>query len=207
MAISHSIYFNNRRLVIAEQLSMDYSVHNDILMSYDGKNTVPKVLQFFKSSSQLFNVFVIASDVKACLKDFEQAFTLVDAAGGLVQNAKGEYLLIRRRGHWDLPKGKVEVDEPLDVAALREVTEECGIESIAITRHLIDTYHTYSINSIMHLKRTVWYLMQFSGNEPLVPQAEEDITQALWLPAQEIPALMSDSFGSVVDVFRAAGVV
>ncbi|MBN1990112.1 MAG: NUDIX domain-containing protein [Bacteroidales bacterium] len=186
---------------------MNYSVHNDILISYESRNTVPKVLQFFKSSSQLFNVFLIALDVEACFNDFKSFFTLVDAAGGLVQNAKGDYLIIRRRGHWDLPKGKVEENEPVDMAAIREVTEECGVDNLTITHHLVDTYHTYFINGVMYLKRTVWYCMQYDGDMPLVPQAEEDITQALWLPAQEIPALMSDSFGSVVDVFRAAGVV
>ena len=33
------------------------------------------------------------------------------AGGGLVQNDKGELLLIYRRGKWDLPKGKLDAGE------------------------------------------------------------------------------------------------
>src|SRR6267154_620027 len=37
--------------------------------------------------------------------------SLIEAAGGLVQNEKNEWLIIFRRGKWDLPKGKIEGDE------------------------------------------------------------------------------------------------
>ncbi|MBO5844060.1 MAG: NUDIX domain-containing protein, partial [Bacteroidales bacterium] len=48
----------------------------------------------------------------------------VPAAGGLVQNEKGEYLFIFRNNHLDLPKGHKEEGENLEVTAVREVEEE-----------------------------------------------------------------------------------
>ena len=41
----------------------------------------------------------------------------VNAAGGLVTNEKGEFLLIRRSGLWDLPKGHQEAGEVLEDTA------------------------------------------------------------------------------------------
>ena len=52
----------------------------------------------------------------------------VNAAGGLVHNAKGQYLMIRRNDIWDLPKGHQEKGEEISQTALREVFEETGIE-------------------------------------------------------------------------------
>jgi len=53
---------------------------------------------------------------------------VIKAAGGLVKNGRGEYLFIHRLNRWDLPKGKVEPNEKMRKAAVREVEEECGIK-------------------------------------------------------------------------------
>src|SRR4051812_24080267 len=41
-------------------------------------------------------------------KQLFRIFILIEASGGLIKNEKGEYLLIYRKGKWDLPKGKIE---------------------------------------------------------------------------------------------------
>ena len=86
---------------------------------------------------------VLAADApKACWKKLRTRFRIIVAAGGLVINSKGEFLLIKRLGLWDLPKGKVEDDEAIEVAAIREVEEECGIRKATIISKLLVTYHT-----------------------------------------------------------------
>ena len=51
---------------------------------------------------------------------------LIQAAGGLVVNEKGEVLFMFRRGKWDLPKGKLDPGETLEACALREVEGRNG---------------------------------------------------------------------------------
>ncbi|MCK7539615.1 MAG: NUDIX domain-containing protein [Marinilabiliales bacterium] len=68
--------------------------------------------------------------------DLFSLFNIVIAAGGFVRNEKDEILFIFRRGHWDLPKGKLNhkkgIIEKKKDAAVREVMEETGIEKIDI---------------------------------------------------------------------------
>jgi 8-oxo-dGTP pyrophosphatase MutT (NUDIX family) len=52
-------------------------------------------------------------------------------AGGLVQNSKGEILVIRERGAttYKLPGGHIELGETIEDAVIREVLEETGIQT------------------------------------------------------------------------------
>ena len=70
----------------------------------------------------------------------------VNAAGGLVTNKKGEFLLIRRSGLWDLPKGHQEAGEALEDTALREVEEETGVRGLSLGRYICTTDHCYFRN-------------------------------------------------------------
>ncbi len=54
---------------------------------------------------------------KSTFKSFEKAFRNVRAGGGLVRNSNGEFLLIFRRGKWDLPKGKLDTGETIEDCA------------------------------------------------------------------------------------------
>ncbi len=44
-------------------------------------------------------------------EEFKSCFRLIRAAGGVVRNIRGEIMIIKRHGLWDLPKGKMEPDE------------------------------------------------------------------------------------------------
>ena len=55
--------------------------------------------------------------------------THIVAVGGVVENNKGEILLVKQRnnGEWVYPGGQVEVGETIIEALIREVREESGI--------------------------------------------------------------------------------
>src|SRR3569833_145078 len=72
--------------------------------------------------------FILVPNAIEYLKKVTRSITLIEAAGGVVENDKGDLLFIYRNIKWDLPKGKLEIGEMKKVGAVREVEEECGIK-------------------------------------------------------------------------------
>lgn len=120
-------------------------------------------------------------------QSFKKAFKIIKAGGGLVRNLQGEYLLIFRRGQWDLPKGKLELGESIESCALREVREETGVAGLTILKKLPKTYHLYTdSNGKIILKECYWFEMQTHDRKVLEPQHEEGISEAVWLSQSEV---------------------
>lgn len=125
----------------------------------------------------------------------KQEVAHIPAAGGVVNNDKGELLLIYRKGKWDLPKGKLDPGEEAEEAALREVEEETGVQELILDGFLCHSYHLYRdphagpADRGWALKTTWWYLMSTLSNAPLVPQAEEQISEVRWFSRAELQDL------------------
>lgn len=134
-------------------------------------------------------------------------FRFIEAAGGLVQNSKGEYLFIFRYNKWDLPKGKLEPNEDVSAAALREVSEETGISNIKLDKYITETFHTYKIGNATILKKTSWYSMKYSGNEPLIPQESEDISEAKWFAINQIDQIAANTYDTIREVLLKAKIL
>ncbi len=97
-----------------------------------------------------------------------------------------EVLLIRRRGVWDLPKGKREEGESREMCARREVAEETGLSRLPeIASYLTETWHSYEEGGEEIRKQTFWYAMAYGGEEDLKPQREEGITALKWFASRE----------------------
>ena len=92
-------------------------------------------------------------------------------------NNQNEFLFIYRGKKWDLPKGRIEKGETLEETAVREVQEECGLDSVDLSHFLITTYHLFFQGNRTKLKETHWYLMHSATEQNLVPQLEEGITK------------------------------
>ena len=150
-----------------------------------------------KTSKKFF--YIRCEDAKAYFKSIKKSITTIQAAGGLVQNSRGEYLFIFRNDKWDLPKGKVEKGEKIKVAAVREVEEECGIEVGSLGEKICKTYHTYLLKGEVVLKKTHWYKMK-SESDKLKPQTEEGITDIRWYSRGHIDDIIKNTFPSILDV-------
>ena len=144
--------------------------------------------------------YIHCNNAKTFLKKVIKSITLIEAAGGMVINPKGEYLFIYRNEKWDLPKGKIEKNEKKRAGAIREVEEECGIAVTHLDKKICKTYHTYTIKGEVVLKRTHWYQMSYTGSAKLKPQKEEGITQVRWFKAGHIEAIVKNTFPSIMDV-------
>lgn len=133
---------------------------------------------------------------------FFKHFTLVKAAGGLIKNEEGEVLLIFRLGKWDLPKGKLDGNETIAECAKREVREETGLKNLEIVEPIGVTFHTYVRFGKHFLKETHWYAMKASGNEKLIPQTEEDITEIIWARKNDLGKYLSNSYPTLVEILE-----
>lgn len=133
---------------------------------------------------------------------FITEFEIIHAAGGIVINEKNEVLLIYRHNKWDLPKGKIETHEKTEVAAIREVKEETGIQHLEIVQKLNTTYHTYSENNCEILKETRWFEMKTSSDEVLKPQTAEGITEVIWTPKEKTTELLENSYPNLKELWN-----
>ncbi|MCE9540576.1 MAG: NUDIX domain-containing protein [Bacteroidetes bacterium] len=154
---------------------------------------------------KLYEIYFFNENIQHLFNYFSGMFRLIEAAGGLVKNEKDEYLFIFRNGKWDLPKGKIEKAEGIKTAAIREVEEECGISSLSIIRELPSTYHTYTIEEKIILKRTYWFEMSCDDTSAiLIPQIEEGITDVQWIATKKMKKVFNNTFESVKEVLSAA---
>ncbi len=151
--------------------------------------------------------YVLCTDAKAFLKQIKADNKLIEAAGGLVKNENKDFLFIYRNDKWDLPKGKIDKGETVKAAAVREVEEECGIVVSKLGEKICKTYHVYFWRGEIVLKKTHWYKMKAKGLQKLKAQKEEGITDVRWFRPNDIDAIASNTFPSIMDVLAAMDLV
>jgi 8-oxo-dGTP pyrophosphatase MutT (NUDIX family) len=199
MAQIYRIYINQKTLLITESLPKNLKKFQQIdHQSFDLKIIYPRILEHYKGH----NFFVICNDAKAFFKNIIRSIPVIEAAGGLVKNERKEYLFIFRNGKWDLPKGKIERDEKVKEAAVREVEEECGITVKKLGKRICKTYHAYIFKGEVVLKKTYWFKMKCEGQDKLKPQKEEGITDARWFTYEKTSQVVKNTFPSILQVME-----
>ena len=149
------------------------------------------------------DILLFGYPVQEMFVDFCNYFKCLEAAGGIVENAFGEILFIKRLGVWDFPKGKIENGESKEDAALREVEEETGVSMLEIAEELHSTFHIYNFKEKWILKKTYWFSMKTGFDGELIPQTEEDIELVEWQKKTEAKQLLEKSYRSLRESFKA----
>ncbi len=188
------IYFNNNVITFA----LESEMAGDFYIKYNTSIDITKMLQKLELSN---SITINGDNIEAVYSKFCSFFKLVDAAGGVVEGTGGSWMMMKRNGKWDLPKGHREIGEDIEACALREVEEECGISNLNIIRHLTTTQHIYRLNDVWILKSTYWYLMESSYIGELIPQIEEGITEVRWVEQGEISSLLENSYQTIIEIF------
>ena len=129
-------------------------------------------------------------------KSVKSKIPLIKAAGGVVENHKNEILMMKRLGHWDLPKGKADPGENSATTAQREVEEECNVQ-VFVKEKVCTTWHTYFLKEKLVLKRTKWYRMVLITDKKMKPQKEEGIEELRWMDRNDVEQSMAESYKTI----------
>jgi ADP-ribose pyrophosphatase YjhB (NUDIX family) len=170
------------------------------LPKYEGLE--PENFQVLKESLVEPEYQFISPNPKSSLKYFFSNFKKIKAAGGIVKSGDKQ-LFIKRNGKWDIPKGKKEVGEKAQETAIREIQEECGLNGVlTIEQKLIKTYHCYFMFEQSVLKKTTWFVLNYEGSNDVEAQAEEGITEVVWLKKSQLAKVKKNTYSSVRDVLE-----
>ncbi|MCX7987286.1 MAG: NUDIX domain-containing protein [Bacteroidales bacterium] len=193
----YKVFFNDSFLLVTSSLPEAQSVE---VKRYESPLQLNQWIEIVRNSDNPVRWALITEQVHQTWDTLFHHLPTVEAAGGVVRNTEGKYLFIYRRKRWDLPKGKMDANETPEQTALREVEEETGLSPLKILNFLTHTYHIYLLKDRFTIKRTHWFLMQYSGSKAPVPQHIEDIERAEWMTVDQFLKVQEPVFGTVKDI-------
>jgi len=209
MALKYKIFHNNICIYICKEEDIAKITESEsiteIIPSENVEN-IPVWLNYLQLR-QSGNIIITTPSPNAILQKLYTKCKKVIAAGGVVQNDYDEFLLMYRRGYWDMPKGKLDPGETLEQCAIREVQEETGLKHITLGPALAfkpfaQTYtlHTFKTKSGWNIKPSYWYHMRVNGRPALRPQYDEDIHEAIWVPRAQLQHYIKPAYSSIAEI-------
>jgi 8-oxo-dGTP pyrophosphatase MutT (NUDIX family) len=197
----YKIYINDTPLILChsdEVENLPAADDQHLIARYPGiSRFLLNYIDMLEKTSRYKVVALYSDNFEQLKADFDGLFKIIEAAGGVVYNKNNQILFIYRRGFWDLPKGKIDKGESKEMAAVREVQEETGLNEVELLDFITETYHTYRTGKQKRiLKRTYWYKMRTIETD-LVPQTEEDIEQAIWIRKDDFLAQDQPVYGNI----------
>src|SRR6266511_6224567 len=114
------------------------------------------------------------------------------AGGVVVRRLRGRPVVAAIRpagkpeGTWALPKGIIGPGERAELTALREVTEETGVEATPVEK-LGDIRYVYTWAGERVFKVVSFFLFRYRRGriDDLAPQFRHEVTEARWIPLDE----------------------
>ena len=196
-----TIYYLSKKIILQQK---NQSTENQSFKNLDAlkkSEILDEFVKFADEPSETLLTFE-TENLENGLEKFRKAFKYIYAAGGLIE--KGDtFLFIFRLKRWDLPKGKLDMGEGPEEAAIRECEEECGITQLSIRNELPSTFHIYMYKGKFALKKTFWFSMTTMHKGILVPQIEEKIEKVEWLDKNQISEIvLKNTYPAILDVIN-----
>lgn len=187
-------------VVDASKIGSVQKLKGKILVRKTDPENIHNILNILESNGKYVSAVLLTTDLKKTEVAVKKHYKIIEAGGGLVIK-EGKFLLIRRFGKWDLPKGKLDKKESPHEGALRETEEECGVRA-AIEEKLCTTCHTYTSDRRRILKKTYWFIMRCIDDRKMKPQKEEFIEELRWVNKDELEPYLEHSYNSIRLVFK-----
>jgi len=188
----YTVYVGDKPIILTSKIEKETNFKSYLLKSVN----IGKVIKTL-NNTDLEAVHLIHKNEEKLLKKFLKLLPNVVAGGGKVYNSKNEILFIYRNNKWDLPKGKAERKETIEVTAMREVEEETGVSGLKIIKPLPTTYHIFKRNGKHKIKVTNWFEMKTDFKGKLSPQENEGITKVEWLDAKASQKALENSYANI----------
>jgi L-threonylcarbamoyladenylate synthase len=190
----YKVFIENREVNFTNNVEF---TNGKPFIEYEGEFLhVEKLLTKINKLDENHEIIVYVTNTNFNFNRFFSNFIFVEAAGGIVQYGD-EFLFIKRNGFWDIPKGKLDPNESFEIAAEREIQEECGIENLLLKELICSTFHTYYFKGKWHLKLTNWYHFKITEYQNTACQEEEGITETIWIPSIDFPLIQNNTFTSI----------
>jgi len=194
----YKVFFNQKPIFLTTELVLQTDRTPVLFIKFSSPENIVKALKSKKTDC----LYLYHQKEDKLWMHFLRHFPIVEAAGGLVRHQDGRFLFIYRNDKWDLPKGRIEKNEPIRIAAVREVEEETGVDGLEIVKPLIETFHVFNRNGKYKLKKTFWFEMKTTSTVTLTPQLNEGIEQAIWVFEKEIPHKFENAYENIKQVYE-----
>ena len=194
----YKVFFNQKPIFLTTELVLQTDRTPVLFIKFSSPENIVKALKSKKTDC----LYLYHQKEDKLWMHFLRHFPIVEAAGGLVRHQDGRFLFIFRNDKWDLPKGRIEKNEPIRIAAVREVEEETGVDGLEIVKPLIETFHVFNRNGKYKLKKTFWFEMKTASTVTLTPQLNEGIEQAVWVLEKEIPQKFENAYENIKQVYQ-----
>jgi 8-oxo-dGTP pyrophosphatase MutT (NUDIX family) len=203
MVQSYKIFIKHLPVYITSDPSPVNENDEDVkIINADNNDTLKATIDDIEASTTYHVTYLVSQYPNTIFDIIKSLFKPVEAAGGIVWNPQGAILLIFRHGKWDLPKGKIENGEATDEAAIREVSEECGVQELTVNSFYGTSYHTYWQHNQRMLKITYWYDMSCFDPENINPQTEEGIETIRWMDNQGLNRAIENTFPNLFPILK-----
>lgn len=188
----YKVFVGDKPIILTTVVEKETDFKNYLLNTVNMTKVIRKL-----NTTALKEVRLIHKNENKLIKKFLKKLPNVVAGGGKVYNDEGEILFIYRNDKWDLPKGKAERNETIEETAIREVTEETGVDGLQISKPLEVTYHIFKRNGRYKIKITYWFEMKTSFSGKLYAQEEEGITKVAWLDSVQANEALENSYANI----------
>jgi len=124
--------------------------------------------------------------------EWPRAMVTVDAVVFKRSEGKTALLFIRRKndpfkGNWAFPGGFIEMDEELEDAVVRELTEETGLKNVKL-----EQMHTFgTVGRDPRGRQITIVFMGLTNDKNAIIQAGDDAEEAKWFDIENLPKNMA----------------